>query len=165
MKNVVRLVAFMALSALTAPSAYADGPSAFEQRPVSATDLTNLYAGKTWRWGTAGAGYFRPDHTFLAWSGTGTDRAIGAGQWKVGSRGRICFSARWYLGGAEHPARSCFLTVETGAKILQRNVEPDKRWYIFKHPEIQTYDEINQLVDGDEVTLQFSPQEMKRIMK
>lgn len=158
------LVATMAGLATLAPQVGLAGDTTQRGTWIGPAALTEQYSGKTWRW-KDGAGYFRPDSSFLAWSGVGEDRAVGGGQWWVGTRGRICFAAKWYLAGKESAAQSCFLTVQAPTKIRQRNVASGSRWYVLAHDPVQPGDEINQLVVGDEVTPTFTDTEKRMIFK
>lgn len=126
-------------------------------RPMTATELRRLYAGKTWQW-PEGAGYFAEDRTFSGWSGGAEPTSVAKGRWLVTDGGQMCFDAQWrYRGGAE-AVRSCFRHRRNGEAIYQQK-EPGGEWIVFQSDPPSPDDEIAKLREGDLVSSRAAPLE------
>lgn len=149
---ILRTVAASALSCLAATSALAqvaaDPWSA--ARPLTATEVRRLYAGKTWSW-PDGAGHFDENRDFRAWVGSGPSATVARGRWLVTNNGRMCFEAQWRYRGGVDPQRTCFRHRRLGEAIQQQR-EPDGAWIAFLSEPPAAGDEIEKLRDGDQVS-------------
>lgn len=115
-------------------------------RPMKATDLRQLYGGKTWVWPNGG-GYMDPSGRFVGVAGKDYVR----GTWQASDNGRMCFGGTWTSGGKRSEDRTCFSHRSTGDTIYQRK-DPSGAWYAFKHDPVRGTDEFSKLVQGDQVS-------------
>jgi len=136
-----------AMAAAIVPSFAADNPPPGAV-PLTASELTAIYSGKTWVWSNGGGAYTAPDGTFIAASIDGLKQSYANGRWFVATKGRLCWQATWYGRYSGYPARSCFQHVESDGVIYQRGY-PKGDWGIFAHNPALTYDSINYVKDGD----------------
>jgi hypothetical protein len=114
-------------------------------QPLSAQELFELYAGKTWKWG-AGGGYFGPNGAFRARTFSDAGVGEGGGTWAVNDKGRLCFRATWISPkGTSARANSCFDHAMVNGDLYQRRF-PKGEWYVFRHAVANPADEYNKLV-------------------
>lgn len=135
--------------------------------PMTASAVRNLYAGRTWKWGTGG-GYFStrkgapwllsPDRNkFAAATQKGGHWSYAEGVWGTTADGRMCMSARWTTVNEplSAPAVTCFLHREKDGVIYQKRALGGD-WYVFRHNPPQSSDEAAKLVSGDLVSKDVS---------
>ena len=133
------------------PAAKARPMKAPPGRAMSASELRQIYSGKTWVW-PAGGGYMAPSGSFVGVTGKGTARASYVrGAWQVGGKGRMCFGGVWTVGSKRMRGQTCFSHREAGGTIYQRK-EPSGAWYVFKHSPARRGDEFRKLVSGNRVS-------------
>jgi Protein of unknown function (DUF995) len=123
-------------------------------RPMSASELRGMYAGKTWIWSNGG-GYMGPGGRFSA--AIGKDRATASyarGTWQTNNQGVMCFAGAWRARAGKSQSRSCFAHRVAGSAIYQRKL-PSGEWYMFKQSPAQSSDEFSKLVRGDRVSGQM----------
>lgn len=118
--------------------------------PMSAPDVYQIYAGRTWTW-PDGAAFFARDRKFVAWSGTGDTSSYAEGRWLLTDRGRLCWEADWHGAGWTMHDSTCFSHRVVDETIYQRK-DPNGAWYIFRHSPSAADDEFAKLGRGDLVT-------------
>lgn len=119
-------------------------------RPLTVTELLQVYEGRTWRW-TDGAGYFDPaKRIFASWVRSGPAASYAEGAWFLTETGRMCFRATWTSIEGSGDALTCFEHRTDGERLLQQRL-PDGDWYVFAHRPPQAGDEILKLWRGDYV--------------
>jgi hypothetical protein len=141
--------------------------------PMKASEIRDLYAGRTWKWDTGG-GYFSakrnaawllsPDRNrFVAATKRGGHWSYAEGVWGATDDGRMCMSARWTTVNqpSSAPAVTCFLHRQKNGVIYQKRALGGD-WYVFRHNPVQSGDEINKLVVGDLVSKEVSQRKAGR---
>jgi hypothetical protein len=138
--------ASLCASLVLASSAEAVAPRRAPATSLSPRQVEQLYRDRTWLW-KDGAGYFAPDGSFVAWSGSRPPNASYArGRWYAADPGRICFEATWHAGSGTNARTTCFGHRMLGRTIQQRK-EPSGPWYGFRQGGPR--DEFRKLVRGD----------------
>lgn len=122
--------------------------------PISAAELTALYADKTWIWKTGGGRFEAKGHRFIAHVREQGKTSIASGRWAVDDNGKLCIFARWTSRQDSAKAATCFGHMKAGSVIYQRR-HPAGSWYIFRHAKLRPDDEINELVAADRVSAQY----------
>jgi hypothetical protein len=123
------------------------GPLTAAQQPLPASQVNEIYSGKTWLW-PEGAAYFAPGGRFIAWSGKGQKESFATGTWHTAGNGRLCFRAFWVSRAGGGPAETCFAHASKAEFVFQSK-QPGGEWYVFKHPAPQSGDEFRKIVGGD----------------
>ncbi|RFB79964.1 DUF995 domain-containing protein [Methylovirgula sp. 4M-Z18] len=134
----------------TAMAAQSETAKALAGKPLTGSELTQLYRNRTWIWDHGGGYFAAKDNTFNAWSGKGSSASYGEGVWFTASGGRLCFDAEWHSAQGNAPALTCFSHREKNGVIYQRR-EPAGAWYIFKHARVKHDDAYLKLQLGDRV--------------
>lgn len=116
-------------------------------RPLAPEEVAALYRGKTWLW-PDGAGYFAPDTTFVAWSGSGAKQSHAEGRWVILEDGRLCMRATWYVRASGAKNSTCFGHRSAAGAIYQKRM-PDGPWYVLRNAPPQDGDEYAKFRDGD----------------
>lgn len=144
-----------AIAAVLQPAHGADevAAAAMSGRPLSTAEVESLFNDFTWRW-KDGAGYFRANNDFLAWTRTEAVTNYAEGTWSVTKPGRLCFNATWYSPKVSKDARTCFEHRTTEKIIYQRKL-PNGDWYIFSHIPGQPDDEAQNLKKGDQISKDY----------
>lgn len=124
--------------------------AAARARPMTVTDLLQVYEGRTWRW-SDGAAYFDPSRrAFESWVRSGPSASYADGAWFLTDTGRMCFRAIWVSVEGSADALTCFDHRIDGERMFQRRA-PDGDWYVFAHRPPQAGDEILKFRPGDSV--------------
>ena len=145
----------MALSTGMSPSASAGVADDVRlASAASAESVTRIYGGKSWLW-KDGAGFFRPDGRFFAWSRQGGVPSYATGLWSATKEGELCFSGTWRSTRGAAYATTCFMHRKSGATVYQIKETKKAEWYIFKHESVQPGDEYSKVVDGDTTHANF----------
>lgn len=117
---------------------------------MSALEVRDIYANRTWKWGSGGA-YFGPNRNFYAVSGEGKKLSIGSGRWIVTNGGRLCFNADWSSSTYTFKnAMTCFNHAEYKGNYYQAKGLSGK-WYSIKSAKQSPLDMISLIVPGDKV--------------
>ena len=169
--SLIRIIINAALGvAFLACSANAASKSRFDQEmaklaaaasPMKASEIKELYAGRTWKW-KSGGGFFSAEKTtsalvpsnwnqFAAWSRQGTIWAYAEGNWYADNNGKLCLHSRWTTKKGGDIAVTCFLHREKEGVVYQKPSIGGK-WYVFSHNPTQQDDEVLKLVEGDQVS-------------
>lgn len=114
------------VSALVASTAVAAQANPDQKNPVSAQELTEIYAGKTWVWSVGGS-YWGKDSSFQAIAG----EAVGLGKWYATNKGDLCYEATWYKGGSGEgkQLKRCFRHVKDSQGVMWKQDPKNKTWY------------------------------------
>ncbi|MBZ6079109.1 DUF995 domain-containing protein [Microvirga puerhi] len=143
----VLLAAFVAVSSAQATP----GNKLVEKaKSMSVREVAHIYKGRTWMW-PDGAGYFRDNGHFYAWSGSGKNATYATGKWAVTKTGQICFDANWNHRMGSTTRQVCFSHRKHGAVIYQRK-DPSGEWYVFRSSPVRVGDEATKLLKSDRVT-------------
>lgn len=127
----------------------AGAKSAAPGRAMTASELRQLYSGKTWVWANGG-GYMDPSGRFLGVAGKDYTR----GTWRTSGNGTMCFGGVWTGGSKRSRGQACFAHRIQGDTIYQRK-NPSGTWYAFKNSPARGTDEFSKLVEGDRVSGQL----------
>jgi len=142
--------ALLALTLAGSASAQSTGSLPASAAPMSAPDVYQIYAGRTWTW-PDGAAYFSRDRKFVAWSGTGDSSGYAEGRWLLTDMGRLCWEADWHGAAWSKHETTCFSHRVADGAIYQRK-DPNGAWYVFRHNPPAADDEFVKLGRGDLVT-------------
>lgn len=134
--------------------------------PMSKAALEKLYAGRTWQWGSEGAGFFSAQKNargwfsvgrkrFVAWTRNGRTSGYGEGDWYATRGGKLCIRALWTARGDSNGAITCFLHRERNGVIYQKRSFGGE-WYVFRANPVQRSDEVRKLVKGDRASKEAS---------
>lgn len=136
---------------LAAPAGASDHALPSKAKPLNASQLLQLFGGKTWKWGEGG-GYFALDgRAFHARTFGDKGETTARGKWRITDTGLLCFRAKWKIPGGTYPADTCFEHMLARGDVYQRKL-PDGDWYVFRHAKPDPADEYNKLVGEDLVT-------------
>jgi hypothetical protein len=141
-------------TASTAPVAAAEDGLPAATTPLSAAELFVLYRDKSWQWPDGAGRMDSTDRRFTAWVDGEKGKSWAEGRWMVMDSGLMCFQADWHSGAETFPTRTCFAHRIGNGTIYQKK-QPDGAWYVFRHAEIRTDDEVNKLVSADLVSERY----------
>lgn len=142
---IAACLAVLVLQACATPEAMREG-----SRPLTATEVEELFSGRTWNW-QAGGGYFAPDHEFRAWSRDEFRRpGYAIGRWRATDAGLLCFEAPWRFAGNRNFDESCFRHRVADGTIYQR-AEPAGSWFVLRSDPPRQDDAGQALVPGDQI--------------
>ncbi|MCM2394809.1 DUF995 domain-containing protein [Rhizobium sp. S95] len=119
--------------------------------PLSAAELTAIYSGKTWVWGTGGGRFDTKGRRFVAYTDEKGKASLGEGRWAVDNNGKLCIFAKWTASNGAGRAATCFGHVKVGDTIYQRR-HPFGHWYVFRHASPRTSDEFRRLIAADTIS-------------
>ncbi|MCJ7997483.1 DUF995 domain-containing protein [Rhizobium cremeum] len=145
-------IACLALTLFLPVAAFAaSGVSQKKVEPLSAAELTAIYSGKTWVWGTGGGRFNTKGHRFVAYTNEKGKPSLGEGRWAVDNNGKLCIFAKWTASDGAGRAATCFGHAKVGDKVYQRR-HPFGHWYVFRHAPQQTGDEFRRLIAADTIS-------------
>lgn len=120
-------------------------------RPLSITELLDLYSDKTWAWRDGGA-YYSPQARYAAYTSGPGNEYFSTGMWYAKLGGQLCVTSRWV--SAEYKAlpsrEECLDHRILGNRIFQKNRHGV--WYIFKDRDQPANDEWAHFKDGDQIS-------------
>ena len=126
-------------------------PRPEKAKPVSASELSDLFGDRTWRWGAGGARFVAERRKLVAYSEEGGNSTVAEGHWEGTDSGLLCLVARWTTKASEASKRTCFRHVRDRGTIFQRR-EPNGDWYVFRSNRPKPEDEFAKLIKEDTIT-------------
>jgi hypothetical protein len=145
---------FVATVSMPIEHAIAKGGLPANGKNMTASAVKNIYTDMTWQW-AAGGGYFNPDRTFIAVSGTGKNLSYAEGKWIVTASGGLCFIADWHTAKSVfRQQKTCFYHASSGGIYQSKGGSGD--WYVFRSKPVKDTDEYNKLRPGNRVAELFA---------